>query len=80
MTRTPVEIGQAFHKADSPLLVWTVNSFNESTEPIPAHKARRPDDAHHRFGRRAVRSTALDGRRSIAAQRGNFGDAPTVTR
>ena len=36
MARTPVEIGQAFHKAESPLVVWTVASFNEFTEPMHA--------------------------------------------
>ena len=75
MARTPVEIGQAFHKAESPLVVWTVNSFNEFTEPMhamQAHKARRPDHVYHRVDRRAVRSTVLVGRRHLAAQRRVF--------
>ena len=40
MARTPVEIGQAFHKADSALVVWTVDSFNEITEPMHARLTR----------------------------------------
>ncbi len=43
MARTPVEIGQAFHKADSPLVVWTVDSFNEFTEPMHARLIRLDD-------------------------------------
>ncbi len=34
MARTPVEIGQSFHKTGSPLVVWTVDGFNEFTEPV----------------------------------------------
>ena len=44
MARTPVEIGQAFHKAESPLVVWTVNSFNEFTEPMHARLIRLDDE------------------------------------
>ncbi len=43
MARTPVEIGQAFHKADSPLVIWTVDSFNVNTEPLHARLTRRDD-------------------------------------
>ena len=34
MARVPVEIGQSFHKTGSPGIVWTVDSFNEFTEPM----------------------------------------------
>ncbi len=34
MARAPVEIGQSFHKTDSRWVVWTVDSFNENTEPV----------------------------------------------
>ncbi len=43
MARTPVKIGQAFHKADSPLVVWTVDSFNEFTEPVHVRLTRVDD-------------------------------------
>ncbi len=43
MARTPVEIGQSFHKAGAPLVVWTVGSFNESTDPVHARLIRRDD-------------------------------------
>ncbi len=36
MARIPVEIGQSFHKTGSPLVVWTLNSFVENTEPVHA--------------------------------------------
>ncbi len=43
MARTPVAIGQSFHKTDSPLVVWTVDSFNEFTEPMHARLTRLDD-------------------------------------
>ncbi len=43
MARIPVEIGQEFHKADSPLVIWTVDSFNEFTEPMHARLTRLDD-------------------------------------
>ena len=36
MARIPVEIGQSFHKTGSPLVVWTLDSFNKNTEPVHA--------------------------------------------
>ncbi len=47
MARVPVEIGQTFHKADSPLVVWTVDSFNEFTEPMHARLTRVDDPTTH---------------------------------
>ncbi len=43
MARVPVEIGQSFHKTDSPLVVWTVDSFNEFTEPMHVRLIRLDD-------------------------------------
>ncbi len=43
MARIPVEIGQSFHKTDSPLVVWTVDSFNEDTKPIHVRLIKRDD-------------------------------------
>ncbi len=40
MARTPVEIGQSFHKTGSRLIVWTVDSFNKNTEPMHARLIR----------------------------------------
>ncbi len=47
MAVSPVEIGQAFHKADSPLVVWTVDSFNQSTKPVHARLTRVTDPTTH---------------------------------
>ncbi len=47
MARLPVEIGQSFHKTDSPLVVWTVDSFNEFTEPMHARLIRLDDPTTH---------------------------------
>ncbi len=47
MARTPVEIGQSFHKTGSPLMVWTVDSFNENTEPMHARLIRLDDPTTH---------------------------------
>ena len=47
MARTPIEIGQSFHKADSPLVIWTVDSFNEFTEPMHARLIRLDDPTTH---------------------------------
>ena len=58
MARTPVEIGQAFHKAESPLVVWTVNSFNEFTEPMHARLIRL-DESYNRIFDGAVKSRFL---------------------
>ncbi len=43
MARVAVEIGQAFHKADSPLVIWTLDSFNKNTEPVHARLIRVDD-------------------------------------
>jgi len=43
MARVPIEIGQSFHKTDSPLVVWTVDSFNENTEPVHVRLTRVDD-------------------------------------
>ena len=43
MARTPVEIGQSFRKTGSPLVVWTVDSFNENTEPRHVRLTRVDD-------------------------------------
>ncbi len=43
MARTPVEIGQSFHKTGSPLIVWTLDSFNKNTEPMHARLIRLDD-------------------------------------
>ncbi len=45
MARTPVEIGQSFHKTGSPLMV--VDSFNENTEPMHARLIRLDDPTTH---------------------------------
>ena len=47
MATTPVEIGQAFHKAGSPLVVWTVDSFNEDTEPMHVRLTKVDDPTTH---------------------------------
>ncbi len=43
MAELAVEIGQAFHKADSHWIVWTVDSFNKNTEPMHARLIRLAD-------------------------------------
>ncbi len=43
MARITVEIGQAFHKTGSPWIVWTVDSFNENTEPVHVRLIRFDD-------------------------------------
>ncbi len=43
MARVPVEIGQLFHKTDSLWVVWTVDSFNEDTEPVHVRLTRVDD-------------------------------------
>ncbi len=47
MARTPVEIGQSFHKTDSPLVIWTLDSFNKNTEPVNARLIRLDDPTTH---------------------------------
>ncbi len=47
MARTPVEIGQSFHKTDSLWVVWTVDSFNQNTEPVHARLIRVGDPTTH---------------------------------
>ncbi len=42
MARVPVEIRQSFHKTHS-WIVWTVNSFNENTEPVHVRLTRVDD-------------------------------------
>ena len=43
MAKIPVEIGQSFHKTGSPLVVWTLDSFNENTKPVHARLTRVDD-------------------------------------
>ena len=43
MARTPVKIGQSFHKTDSQWVVWIVDSVNENTEPMYVRLARLDD-------------------------------------
>ncbi len=43
MARAPVEIGQSFHETGSPGIVWTVDSFNEFTQPMHARLTRVDD-------------------------------------
>ncbi len=47
MARIPVEIDQSFHKTDSLWVVWTVDSFNESTEPVHVRLTRVDDPTTH---------------------------------
>ncbi len=47
MARLPVEIGQSFHKTGSPLVVWTVDSFNTDTEPVHVRLTRLDDPTTH---------------------------------
>jgi hypothetical protein len=42
-----VEIGQSFHKTGSPLVVWTLDSFNENTEPVHGRLTRLDDPTTH---------------------------------
>jgi hypothetical protein len=43
MAKIPVEIGQSFRKTDSHGIVWTLDSFNENTEPVHARLTRIDD-------------------------------------
>ncbi len=43
MADLPVEIGQSFYKTDSPGIVWTVDSFNENTDPVHVRLTRVDD-------------------------------------
>ena len=43
MVRISVEIGHSFHKTGSPGIVWTVDSFNEFTEPMHVRLTRLDD-------------------------------------
>ncbi len=43
MATSPVEIGQLFHKTGSPLVIWTLHSFNENTKPVHARLIRLDD-------------------------------------
>ncbi len=47
MARTPVEIGQSFRKTGSLWVVWTVDSFNENTEPVHVRLTRADDPTTH---------------------------------
>ena len=47
MAGLPVEIGQSFHKTGLPLVVWTVDSFNEDTEPVHVRLTRVDDPTTH---------------------------------
>ncbi len=43
MARVPVEIGQSFRKTESQWVVWTVDSFNENTQPVHVRLTRVDD-------------------------------------
>ena len=43
MAGLPVEIGQSFHKTGSNWVVWTVDSFNENTQPVHARLTKADD-------------------------------------
>ena len=43
MARTPVEIGQSFHKTDSHWIVWTLDSYVENSEPMHVRLIRLDD-------------------------------------
>ena len=43
MAKTPVEIGQSFHKTGSPYVVWILDSFNRNTEPVHVRLTRVGD-------------------------------------
>ncbi len=43
MARTPVEIGQSFHKTGSHWIVWALDSFNKNTVPVHARLIRLDD-------------------------------------
>ncbi len=47
MAELAVEIGQAFHKTDSHWIVWTVDSFNEDTEPVHVRLTMVDDPTTH---------------------------------
>ena len=46
MAGLPVEIGQSFHKTGLPLVVWTVDSFNEEGARGAGGKKPSPSRAH----------------------------------
>ncbi len=47
MARLSVEIGQSFYKTGAPLVVWTLDSFNENTEPVHGRLIRLDDPTTH---------------------------------
>ncbi len=47
MARVPVEIGQSFHKTGSPLVTWTLHSFNENTKPVHVRLIKVDDPTTH---------------------------------
>ena len=47
MAGLPVEIGQSFHKTGSPLVIWTVDCFNEFTEPMHVRLTKVDDPTTH---------------------------------
>ncbi len=47
MATIPVEIGQSFCKTDSHWVVWTLDSFNEFTEPVHVRLIRLDDPTTH---------------------------------
>ncbi len=48
MAGLAVEIGQAFHyKTESHRIVWTVDSFNEDTEPVHVRLTMVDDPTTH---------------------------------
>ncbi len=47
MAKMPIGIGQSFHKTGSPLVVWTLDSFNENTEPVHVRLTRTDDPTTH---------------------------------
>ncbi len=66
MARVAVEIGQAFHKTGSPWIVWTVDSFNENTEPVHVRLTRADDPTTHITVSIDVLSDPRHFRRSVA--------------
>ena len=47
MAELAVEIGQAFHKADSHWIVWIVDRLNEDTEPVHVRLTMVDDPTTH---------------------------------
>ncbi len=45
--KTPVEIGQAFHKTGSHWIVWTLDSFTKNTKPEHVRLIMHDDPTTH---------------------------------